>query len=62
MFKKLFSQQHRPRRRRLGTERRYFFYSLCIPERRSCEDRRSGVDRRRGLRSPTLKAARPLAV
>jgi hypothetical protein len=32
--------------RRLGIDRRQFTYSFHIPERRSGEDRRSGVDRR----------------
>ena len=32
--------------RRSGVERRQFSYSFHIPERRSGEDRRSGVDRR----------------
>ncbi len=33
--------------RRSGFERRVFVYDLCIPERRSGFDRRSGLDRRK---------------
>ncbi len=32
--------------RRLGIDRRQFSYDLHIPERRSSEERRSGLDRR----------------
>lgn len=32
--------------RRLGTDRRKFSYSIHIPERRSGMDRRKGLDRR----------------
>jgi hypothetical protein len=32
--------------RRLGLARREFSYDMHIPERRSVEDRRSGLDRR----------------
>ena len=31
---------------RSGTERRQFFYTECIPERRTGKDRRKGFDRR----------------
>ena len=37
--------------RRLVSERRRFFYSACIPERRETKDRRSGIERRDLLRS-----------
>ena len=32
--------------RRLGIERRQFYYTVHIPERRSSIDRRNGIDRR----------------
>lgn len=38
--------------RRLVIERRRFFYSACIPERRETKDRRSGIERRDPLRRP----------
>ncbi len=37
--------------RRFGIERRQFFYNGHIPERRSGEDCRSGLDRRLKLRT-----------
>ena len=33
--------------RRMGLDRRFFSYSLHIPERRNGEDRRTGEDRRK---------------
>jgi len=38
--------------RRLFSERRRFFYSACIPERREVKDRRNGVERRDLLQRP----------
>jgi hypothetical protein len=38
-------------RRRLN-DRRQFFYSACIPERRESKDRRSGTERRDLLHRP----------
>ena len=38
--------------RRLVIERRRFFYSACIPERRETKDRRSRIERRDLLRRP----------
>jgi hypothetical protein len=32
--------------RRFGDDRRLYSYNGCLPERRSDEDRRSGLDRR----------------
>ncbi|MDX2497410.1 MAG: hypothetical protein QNL11_05855 [Desulfobacterales bacterium] len=32
--------------RRLGIDRRHFYYTAHIPERRSGKERRSGLDRR----------------
>jgi hypothetical protein len=38
--------------RRLGIDRRQFSYDVHIPERRSLEKRRSGLDRRQKPRTP----------
>lgn len=62
MFKRTLPSPANTRGRRLGTERRCFFYSLCIPERREGRDRRRGVERRRPGRLALFKAARALAV
>ena len=35
--------------RRIGIDRRLFFYTDHVPSRRSNKDRRSGLDRRNGL-------------
>ena len=40
--------------RRLNIERRQFSYDVHIPERRSGNDRRSGVDRRQMLTSTII--------
>lgn len=37
--------------RRLGIDRRQYFYNGHIPERRSGKDRRSGLDRRQKTRT-----------
>jgi hypothetical protein len=38
--------------RRVVSERRRFFYSACIPERREIKDRRNGFERRDLLHRP----------
>ena len=43
--------------RRLGIDRRNFSYDMYIPEHRSGNERRSGLDRRLQLRTPDLKSA-----
>jgi hypothetical protein len=40
--------------RRIGVDRRTFSYSLHIPERRSHNDRRKGVSRRKTNRIKTI--------
>lgn len=51
-FKQL--QLNDNRGRRLGKERRHFFYTVHIPERRNCIDRRDGCDRREVSRAHSL--------
>lgn len=44
--------------RRCGWERREFFYTGCLPERRSPVERRSGTDRRKMMREPDADKGR----